>query len=72
MLSRYKILERIGTGGIGVVHRAEDLTLKRHVAVKFLSEESFKKEHTRARFQREARLAASLNHPNICVVHEVG
>ncbi len=72
MLSRYKILERIGTGGIGFVHRAEDLTLKRMVAVKFLSEESFKKAHTRARFQREARLAASLNHPNICTVHEVG
>jgi len=72
MLARYKILERIGTGGIGVVYLAEDLTLKRKVAVKFLSEESFQKEHTRARFQREARLAASLNHPNICTVHEVG
>ena len=72
MLSRYNILERIGTGGIGIVHRAEDRTLKRQVAVKFLSEESFKKAHTRARFQREARLAASINHPNICVVHEVG
>jgi serine/threonine protein kinase/WD40 repeat protein len=72
MLSRYKIKERIGVGGIGVVHRAEDLTLKREVALKFLSEESFAKGHMRARFQREARLAASLNHPNICVVHEVG
>ena len=72
MLSRYNILEKIGSGGIGVVHRAEDRTLKRQVAVKFLSEESFAKEHTRARFQREARLAASINHPNICTVYEVG
>ena len=72
MLSRYNILERIGKGGFGVVHVAEDRTLKRKVAIKFLSEESFRKDHTRARFQREARLAASLNHPNICTVHEVG
>lgn len=72
MLDRYKILERIGSGGFGVVHRAEDQVLKRHVAIKFLAQESFKKEHMRVRFEREARLAASLNHPNICTVHEVG
>ena len=65
-------MERIGSGGVGVVYRAEDRTLKRMVAIKFLSEESFNREHLRARFQREARLAASLNHTNICTVHEVG
>ena len=58
MLSRYKIMERIGSGGIGVVHRAEDRQLKRPVAIKFLSEQSFQKKHTLARFRREARLAS--------------
>jgi len=72
MLERYNIKEKIGSGGFGVVHRAEDHTLKRQVAIKFLSEESLKKGHMRARFQREARLAASLNHPNVCTVYEVG
>jgi serine/threonine protein kinase len=72
MLSRYKFHGPIGSGGIGVVHAAEDQTLKRKVAIKFLSEESFEKESSRARFHREARLAAALNHPNICTVHEIG
>jgi Tol biopolymer transport system component len=72
MLARYKILDRIGTGGIGVVYRAEDRSLRRPVAVKFLSDESFAKRQIRVRFLREARIAASLNHPNICTIHEVG
>jgi len=72
MLSRYKIIKKIGSGGIGVVYRAQDLKLQREVAIKLLSAESFKKAHTLARFHREARLAASLNHPNVCTVHEIG
>ncbi|MFQ5845230.1 MAG: serine/threonine-protein kinase, partial [Planctomycetota bacterium] len=72
MLARYRILEKIGSGGIGVVFRAEDVTLKRHVALKVLSERSFAHQQARARFLREARIAAALNHPNICTIHEVG
>ncbi len=67
----YRILERIGAGGMGVVYRAEDVVLKRQVALKFLSLESLGSDEERARFLREARTAAALNHPNICTVHEV-
>ena len=67
----YKILDRIGAGGMGVVYRAEDVVLNRHVALKFLSSKFLSSDEGRARFLREARTAAALNHPNICTVYEV-
>ena len=70
-LSHYRLIEKIGEGGWGVVWKAEDTTLKRSVALKFLTEKSYSLEDRKARFIREARLAAALNHPTICTVHEV-
>ncbi len=67
----YRILGRIGAGGMGVVYRAEDVVLKREVALKFLPLESMGSDAIRARFYQEARAAAALNHPNICTVYEV-
>jgi serine/threonine protein kinase/Tol biopolymer transport system component len=67
----YEILAKIGAGGMGEVYRAQDTRLRREVAVKVLPQ-SFATEATRERFQREARAASALNHPNICVVHDVG
>lgn len=67
----YKILDRIGAGGMGVVYRAEDVILKREVALKFLPLESMGSDEGRTRFFQEARTAAALNHPNICTVYEV-
>lgn len=72
MLSRYRVLGKLGSGGMGVVYRAEDVSLHRPVALKFLSGTSLSQEQTRARFLREARTAAALNHPNVCTIHEVG